>query len=517
MQKIGRPPLIAGHMASTFAVSRNHLIFGLCLPIALLLGYLLADAQDPMSLFVVGVAFVILSIPLLMKWYHPLLVFAWNLNAYPALPGRPALWAMLAFIGLLVAVLNRALDQDNRVAPVPSLTFPVVAVLIVVILTATATGGIGIGSLGSSTVGGKKFFHLIAAILGFFVLASRAVPPSRAPLYVALFFLPGIMAAAGRIATWMGPAGNIIYFFFPPDVEQELVASAEVVFSADIRLRGVATGASLVFLWVLARIGVGGLFDWSKPWRLLILPLILFTAGLGGFRSVVIYMLLTFVILFYLEKLWRTRVALVLVVTALVLGATLAVVADKLPFSVQRTLSFLPLDFDPAIKLDAENSSEWRLDMWREAVKQVPTYLFKGKGYAYTADDLYMSNFSVYSGRARNWETALLTGDYHNGPLSLLIPFGIYGLIAFLWLLLAGGRFLYKNYRDGMPELRRINALLFACFLARALFFMTIYGAIASDLAIFTGILGLSIALNVPQRSKVETQPAPDLEISPQI
>jgi hypothetical protein len=40
-------------MASTFAVTRNHLIFGLCLPLAILLGYLLADARDPASQLII--------------------------------------------------------------------------------------------------------------------------------------------------------------------------------------------------------------------------------------------------------------------------------------------------------------------------------------------------------------------------------------------------------------------------------------------------------------------------------
>ena len=37
-------------MANTFAVSRNHLIFGLCLPLAMLLGYLLAEPLESSSL-----------------------------------------------------------------------------------------------------------------------------------------------------------------------------------------------------------------------------------------------------------------------------------------------------------------------------------------------------------------------------------------------------------------------------------------------------------------------------------
>ena len=66
-------------MASTFAVTRNHLIFGLCLPLAVLLGYMLADLDDPASRLVVLVALGVLLLPLLMRWHHPLLILSWNM------------------------------------------------------------------------------------------------------------------------------------------------------------------------------------------------------------------------------------------------------------------------------------------------------------------------------------------------------------------------------------------------------------------------------------------------------
>ena len=55
-------------MASTFAVTRNHLIFGVCLPFAVLLGYLLADVNDPVSMVVIATVIAGLSFPLLMRW-----------------------------------------------------------------------------------------------------------------------------------------------------------------------------------------------------------------------------------------------------------------------------------------------------------------------------------------------------------------------------------------------------------------------------------------------------------------
>lgn len=505
-------------MASTFAVTRNHLIFGICLPVALLLGYLLADAQDPTSLVIVALGFGVLSFPLLIKWYHPALVLCWNMNAQPALPGQPELWAVMAFLTIGFTVLNRAMTKEARFAPVPALTLPLVTLLVIIAGTALLSGGFSVGALKSGSVGGKNYFYLVGAVVGYFVLSHKAIPRARAGFYVALFFLPGIMAAAPRVANLFGgKAAELVYLIWPPDFILEANATVEMMTQADSRLRGVATAATLVFFWLLARVGVRGIFDWTKPWQGGLFLLTLVGGALGGFRSVAIMMLLTFGLLFYMEKLWRTRIILVVVGVSLITGALISGFSEKMPLAIQRTLSFLPLELDPMVKISADDSSEWRLELWQEAWKQVPTYLFKGKGYTFNVDDMYMANYSFLVGNARNWEWALISGDYHNGPLSLLIPFGIYGLLAFLWLILAGCRYLYQVYRDGPPELRRINALLFAYFMGRAVFFFTIYGAVAHDLYVFTGILGLSVALNVPDQPKTEPLPNAELEPSPQI
>jgi len=105
-----------------------------------------------------------------------------------------------------------------------------------------------------------------------------------------------------------------------------------------------------------------------------------------------------------------------------------------------------------------------------------------------------------------------LAGDYHNGPLSVLIPFGIWGLAAFVWLMVAGARFLYTNFREGAPELRQINAFLLALFLARILFFCFVFGTLHGDLYHFAGILGLSVALNVSGQRSDQAGPLNDGE-----
>ena len=51
-------------MANTFVASRAHIIWGVCLPLAILVGYLLADPVDQGSLAVLVLLAAVLSVPL---------------------------------------------------------------------------------------------------------------------------------------------------------------------------------------------------------------------------------------------------------------------------------------------------------------------------------------------------------------------------------------------------------------------------------------------------------------------
>jgi hypothetical protein len=168
----------------------------------------------------------------------------------------------------------------------------------------------------------------------------------------------------------------------------------------------------------------------------------------------------------------------------------------QLTRSVQRSLSFLPIKINPAVKADAEGSVEWRLYMWRALIPQLPNYFWLGKGYAINPTDMYLANQAALRGRADSRESVMLTGDYHSGPLSVYIPFGFFGSLAFLFFLAVSTRALYLNSKYGVAELRNINRFLFAFFLGKAICFFLVFGAIATDLYQFTGVVGLGVALN---------------------
>src|SRR5205809_4648380 len=102
-------------MARAIHIPKTHLIMALCLPLAVILGYFLAEPMDSGSLAVVVFVLTILAVPIVMKWYHPLMVLSWNSGIMMfLLPGTPALWMCMGFAGLTFALLNRSVSQEHE-------------------------------------------------------------------------------------------------------------------------------------------------------------------------------------------------------------------------------------------------------------------------------------------------------------------------------------------------------------------------------------------------------------------
>jgi len=257
----------------------------------------------------------------------------------------------------------------------------------------------------------------------------------------------------------------------------------------------VASGG--VFAFMLAKYGIRGIFLDGKPWRLLAFLFFTGMGLLGGFRSALIHFIMVFTVLFFLEGMHRTKLLPALLLAVALAGAVVVPFARQLPPAVQRSMAFLPVPIDPMVRLDAEGSSEWRLSMWKALLPQVPQYLLLGKGLAFTQEDMAfaISQTSLRPLTEDERESAL-AGDYHNGPLSVIIPFGLWGMIVWIWFQVAGLRVLYNNYRYGEQGLRTVNSFLLAGYIGRSLLFWLIFGSFYAELVQYAGLLGLSVSLN---------------------
>src|SRR5258706_3127151 len=209
-------------MANTINVPKAHLIMALCLPLAMLLGYFLAEPMDSGSQAVIVLVLVVLAVPLMMNWYHPLLVLSWNACIMPIfLPGKPLAWMVMAPVALLFALLNRSVSRQHRFISNPSVTKSLLFLLAVVLVTGQLTGGIRFHALGAERYGGKHYFYMLAAVAGYFAFTSQRIPAHRAGVYLALFFLPCLTSLISNLAYMAGPGFFFFYNIFSASFSQD--------------------------------------------------------------------------------------------------------------------------------------------------------------------------------------------------------------------------------------------------------------------------------------------------------
>jgi hypothetical protein len=117
--------------------------------------------------------------------------------------------------------------------------------------------------------------------------------------------------------------------------------------------------------------------------------------------------------------------------------------AAPLPGNLQRALSPLPGSWEQRYVDDAANSTEWRVEMWKEALftdNWIKNKLL-GDGLGISADELRRLQ-SLSEGGRDAWagssgltiqqENMMLTGGYHSGPVQTVRTVGYVGLAVLL-------------------------------------------------------------------------------------
>ena len=493
-------------MSRETSIFRGLLIFGICIPLALFLGYQLANPLQRSSIFWIVLVLSLMLVPILLRWHHTLLIVTWNIALVAfLLPGRPQVGFLVGGVSLLFSVVRSAVVRERPFISCPSVSIPLIILAAITLFTAYRTGGIHANAFGSDTWGAMRYFGIVAAIVGYFAFAAQPIPPRHIKLLVGLYFLSGVTAIAPVLIELLGSRLSSLLMLFPQfGVSGTNPGAGSEQFIE--RFIGVTFFSEAVCFYMLVRFGIRNIFDWHRPWRLAAFVGVFAIGLLGGFRSFVIMVFLLFLAQFYFEGLFRSRLFLVFAGTGVLGFMFLVGFAEHLPLAVQRSVSFLPIRISPVARQDAISTLDWRLAMWREALPLIPKYFFLGKGYNFDSTDYYLT---LTAARQRGWATAhdaaMISGGYHNGILTVIIPLGIFGTLAFLVFCWSAIRVLYANYRHGDPELRQINTFLLAYFVARLFFYVIFYGEIYLDLMVFTGAVGLSLSVNRGVRTRAST------------
>lgn len=278
---------------------------------------------------------------------------------------------------------------------------------------------VGMHILGSGSVGGRPYFVLALAITSAAILSTLIVPPKelkwalRLSLFGGFLGIPLQMARTGSLTT----------------------TSAEDM----SRIPTLATCANLISRWVSSRLSP--LRACFHPlWALVILASIAMAAASGYRNSVAAIGFIYLAGIFYHGGFRSFMGSLLLGSFALLMLAFINL-NFPLPGNMQRALSPLPGSWEEQYIASADQSTEWRVEMWKEALftDRWIQNKFLGDGIGMTAAQLDQNeNLAVTrggkssSGLLIQQENMLASGSYHSGPVHSVRMVGYVGLLILL-------------------------------------------------------------------------------------
>jgi len=481
-------------MTNPASAMRMLITYVIVIPLAILVGYLLTDPLDYGTMGFFGLIIVLLLSPIFIRWHYPILVFGLGCPAVCFfLVGRPPLWQVMALLSFGISVVERTISS-RRFLSVPVAMWPLLYIAAMAYMTARMTGGIGLHQLGGDTGGGKKYLPIFIGLAAYLALTSRVIPKEKRTLYIALWVLASATGVIGEVAAVLGGPFHAFNLLFPSNL------AAEGATIGTTRLGTLASAFGGLMTYILVRYGLRGIFLSNQLWRPVLFLLFFSLTMVGGFRNMLMGTLTVCAIVFFLEGLHRTRLALYVLMAGLLVAPLLGFFSNQLPLTFQRSLSFLPFKWDADVVRDAEGSTQWRESMWAALWPQVPGYLLLGKGLSLSTEDFQLLGGGAFAGQIHSIDPGqgayAISGDYHSGPLSTLIPFGIWGAIGIIWLQAASLFVLYRNYRYGDPELQTFNTYALATTIWAVFGFYFIFGAFDIAVAELAKGMGFSLALN---------------------
>ena len=448
-----------------------------------------------------AVAFILfLQNPQMLGWICIVLYFS-RITA-PGIPGKLNLYYIMASILIGIIFLKTMLGGLKRT----EWSFPHTCLAgfgIVVLLTMMIRGA-GFRMLGSEQWGGMVYVQLFVGM--FMVLALNHAGINKIWMRRALVVM-GILSILPLIADILVVAGKLwIWKVIQPneDIISSYQATQKVMEQGVVRYHsGGVTGIFLLFA-LLTRVDVKRLTSIRGIW-LWPLPVIFFGLVLiSGHRLGVVIFGLFVMVLAYIQRAFTFTRIWLLCMTAIIGWFVLVEWSPYFPEGVQRSISWIPgVDIPDYVRKDAENTMEWRLLLWSEAMKKFPEYWLIGKGYAFSGKEMIGVAGANVTTAPLDW--ALISNSYHNGPISLLLGLGIFGLLTgagfLLGALVRHRRFLKRKWVD--PNLKCSHQAVYALFLTYVLVFFTLFGAV-EEFSPFLFMFALLETLQRLDRNQIE-------------
>ena len=337
------------------------------------------------------------------------------------------------------------------------------------ILQAYIRNPVGMSIFGSGNVGGRPYFAIALWVMSAGILSTLIVPPNELKWALRLSIIGAFMGIPMQMIRY----GNLSSM----EGQEELDLGGS-------RIGSFVTLSNVLSRWVSSRISP--LRACFHPlWALVILATGAIAAA-SGFRNAVASVGFIFIVAIYYHGGVKSFLASLVLATFGLALLALVNLNFPLPGNLQRALSPLPGTWEEQYRRGAEGSTEWRVDMWKEALSTEKWIhnKFMGDGIGLSAEVLARmvnleSSESSRTGSAlsKQQEKMMLVGAYHSGPLHSIRMTGYVGLLI---LLLAMIRLAVHAHRQIMrckgTEWAPVALFFGIPLIAQPIFFTFVFG-----------------------------------------
>jgi len=345
--------------------------------------------------------------------------------------------------GITLAFLTfKKLRLETRTSPLDLIVFLNLAYMVTVYMR----NPVGFRALGSEMVGGRPYLTVIASVLFYLAITQYKIPAKLAPKFPFIIAGPAIILSSLAMAAFFIPGvGKIVYpFWTGVGIDRSVIEAAGGTASDATSGFSRIPGSSLIGITTVqllcAYFPVAHIISPMNPGMFVTFAAALILWLLSGFRSgFLVY--LTY--LFFNCALRRRFFDLVPAFFAGILLFSVLIAGQgtlfNLPGGMQRSLSFLPGNWNHEAASDAESSTEWRLNIWKEVWgnKEFIKNRWLGDGFGFSAYDLKIQVDAILGGSGYmdgSTSAQMVTGAYHSGPLSTIRYVGGVGLLFYLGL-----------------------------------------------------------------------------------
>src|SRR5215831_257525 len=366
---------------------------------------------------VLGAAIVLLAaVTFLSGRFYWILAIASSFlgGTFPIFGGQFTPFQILALIGIAKFILEDVVVKRTRLKMGPRFDVLLIVAFMAVLMWHGIHDRFGMRFLGSSVWGGRHYVNVFVGLVAFVVIQSVPMPGKLwSKLPYAILAVTSFDLIIGIITTIFPASIYKIYPFY----SAVSMAGVEQIISGRSETGRIGAFGNFGFVLILIVLNsflgtfIAGIRDLKGGVVWLVVRLALFLAGISVINSTVV----------------------------------------PLPRQIQRSLTFLPGEWDSEMLADAADSNQFRKQVWTTWERQYfPKHPWLGRGFGFKSE---WGQRSTYKSDPYDSVWTVETGNLHNGFLASLDSIGIVGTLFFvIWNLRLLVRTLQVPFRRDDPN-----------------------------------------------------------------